>query len=177
MQPLLTRGDTICPLFCFGTMELTVEIENLVEPLLEKDQFLVNIIHKSGSGSGKLLVLVDSDTGLTIDDCARISRKLSIELENRDYFDSNYLLEVSSPGIDQPLQLIRQYLKNIGKKLRIHMLDGQEIEGKLTDVQKDFIRIEKGTLSGKQKINKETLKVSFENIRLAKVLVSFSKYL
>ena len=172
----LTRGDTICPLFCFGTMELTVEIENLVEPLLEKDQFLVNIIHKSGSGSGKLLVLVDSDTGLTIDDCARISRKLSIELENRDYFDSNYLLEVSSPGIDQPLQLIRQYLKNIGKKLRIHMLDGQEIEGKLTDVQKDFIRIEKGTLSGKQKINKETLTVSFENIRLAKVLVSFSKY-
>ncbi|MCH8231371.1 MAG: hypothetical protein IIB82_01780 [Bacteroidetes bacterium] len=157
-------------------MELTVEIENLVEPLLEKDQFLVNIIHKSGSGSGKLLVLVDSDTGLTIDDCARISRKLSIELENRDYFDSNYLLEVSSPGIDQPLQLIRQYLKNIGKKLRIHMLDGQEIEGKLTDVQKDFIRIEKGTLSGKQKINKETLTVSFENIRLAKVLVSFSKY-
>ena len=176
MQPLLTRGDTICPLFCYGTMELTVEIENLVEPLLEKDQFLVNIIHKSGSGSGKLLVLVDSDTGLTIDDCARISRKLSIELENRDYFDSNYLLEVSSPGIDQPLQLIRQYLKNIGKKLRIHMLDGQEIEGKLTDVQKDFIRIEKGTLSGKQKINKETLTVSFENIRLAKVLVSFSKY-
>lgn len=176
MQPLLTRGDTICPLFCFGTMELTVEIENLVEPLLEKDQFLVNIIHKSGSGSGKLLVLVDSDTGLTIHDCARISRKLSIELENRDYFDSNYLLEVSSPGIDQPLQLIRQYLKNIGKKLRIHMLDGQEIEGKLTDVQKDFIRIEKGTLSGKQKINKETLTVSFENIRLAKVLVSFSKY-
>ena len=159
MQPLLTRGDTICPLFCFGTVELTVEIENLVEPLLEKDQFLVNIIHKSGSGSGKLLVLVDSDTGLTIDDCARISRKLSIELENRDYFDSNYLLEVSSPGIDQPLQLIRQYLKNIGKKLRIHMLDGQEIEGKLTDVQKDFIRIEKGTLSGKQKINKETLTV------------------
>ncbi|MCH7512346.1 MAG: hypothetical protein IH947_00120 [Bacteroidetes bacterium] len=157
-------------------MELTVEIENLVEPLLEKDQFLVNIIHKSGSGSGKLLVLVDSDTGLTIHDCARISRKLSIELENRDYFDSNYLLEVSSPGIDQPLQLIRQYLKNIGKKLRIHMLDGQEIEGKLTDVQKDFIRIEKGTLSGKQKINKETLTVSFENIRLAKVLVSFSKY-
>ena len=148
----------------------------MVEPLLEKDQFLVNIIHKSGSGSGKLLVLVDSDTGLTIDDCARISRKLSIELENRDYFDSNYLLEVSSPGIDQPLQLIRQYLKNIGKKLRIHMLDGQEIEGKLTDVQKDFIRIEKGTLSGKQKINKETLTVSFENIRLAKVLVSFSKY-
>lgn len=176
MQPLLTRGDTICPLFCFGTMELTVEIENLVEPLLEKDQFLVNIIHKSGSGSGKLLVLVDSDTGLTIHDCARISRKLSIELENRDYFDSNYLLEVSSPGIDQPLQLIRQYLKNIGKKLRIHMLDGQEIEGKLTDVQKDFIRIEKGTLSGKQKINKETLTVSFENIRLAKVLVSFNKY-
>lgn len=176
MQPLLTRGDTICPLFCFGTMELIVEIENLVEPLLEKDQFLVNIIHKSGSGSGKLLVLVDSDTGLTIHDCARISRKLSIELENRDYFDSNYLLEVSSPGIDQPLQLIRQYLKNIGKKLRIHMLDGQEIEGKLTDVQKDFIRIEKGTLSGKQKINKETLTVSFENIRLAKVLVSFSKY-
>ena len=176
MQPLLTRGDTICPLFCFGTLELTVELENLVEPLLEKDQFLVNIIHKSGSGSGKLLVLVDSDTGLTIDDCARISRKLSIELENRDYFDSNYLLEVSSPGIDQPLQLIRQYLKNIGKKLRIHMLDGQEIEGKLTDVQKDFIRIEKGTLSGKQKINKETLKGSFENIRLAKVLVSFSKY-
>ena len=176
MQPLLTRGDTICPLFCFGTMELTVEIENLVEPLLEKDQFLVNIIHKSGSGSGKLLVLVDSDTGLTIHDCARISRKLSIELENRDYFDSNYLLEVSSPGIDQPLQLIRQYLKNIGKKLRSHMLDGQEIEGKLTDVQKDFIRIEKGTLSGKQKINKETLTVSFENIRLAKVLVSFSKY-
>ena len=176
MQPLLTRGDTICPLFCFGAMELMVEIEKLVEPLLEKDQFLVNIIHKGGSGCGKLLVLVDSDSGLTIDDCARISRKLSVELENHDYFDSNYLLEVSSPGIDQPLQLIRQYLKNIGKKLRIHMLDGQEIEGKLTDVQKDFIRIEKGTLSGKQKINKETLTVSFENIRLAKVLVSFSKY-
>lgn len=157
-------------------MELMVEIEKLVEPLLEKDQFLVNIIHKGGSGSGKLLVLVDSDSGLTIDDCARISRKLSVELENHDYFDSNYLLEVSSPGIDQPLQLNRQYFKNIGKNLQIHLQDGKEIEGKLTEVQKDFIRIEKSFLSGKKKIKKETLTVSFENIRLAKVLVLFNNY-
>jgi len=175
LHSLLTRGDTICPLFCFRAMDLTVEIANLVEPLLEKDQYLVNVIHKGRSGSGKLLVLVDSDSGLTIDDCARISRKLSVELENHDYFVSNYLLEVSSPGVDQPLQLNRQYFKNVGKKLRIHTEDGQEIEGKLTDVQKDFIRIEKSVLPGKKKIKQESLTVLFKNIRSARVLVSFSK--
>jgi len=76
-----------------------------VEPVLPGDQyFLVDVITKGNRGSQKIIVLVDGDDGISVDVCSRISRSLSRELDELDFVEGKYTLEVSSPGIDYPQQ-------------------------------------------------------------------------
>jgi len=72
----------------------------------------------------QLVILVDGDQGIGIADCAAISRFVGFKLEEEETIPEAYNLEVSSPGIDSPLALPRQYTKNIGRDLSIKMLDG-----------------------------------------------------
>ena len=69
--------------------------------------------------------------GITIDDCANLNRELSKELDEITLsLQDSYLLEVSTPGLDQPLKLKRQYKKNIGRRLKVKLAD-KAVEGKL----------------------------------------------
>jgi len=150
------------------------EIREIVSSILSEDQFLVDIVHKGGYGSQKLLVLVDSDSGLTIDDCAQISRNLSDKLEEQDFFDSKYLLEVSSPGLDHPIHLTRQFKKNIGRSIEVQTNEGNEMVGKLNVVENDFIELQQNNLKkGVRHSKLENIRLSFTDIKTAKVLISF----
>jgi ribosome maturation factor RimP len=91
--------------------------------------------------SRKLIILMDGDAGIGIADCAAISRFVGFKLEEDNVIEEAYNLEVSSPGIDTPLTLIRQYSKNIGRELSIKMTDGTLREGKLLSVEEDSIVI------------------------------------
>jgi len=150
------------------------EIREIVTSLLKEDQFLVDIVHKGAYGSQKLLVLVDSDSGLTIDDCAQISRNLSDKLEEEDLFDSKYHLEVSSPGLDHPIHLTRQFKKNIGRSIEVQTNEGNEMVGKLKVVENDFIELQQNNLKkGGRHSKLEKIRLSFSDIKTAKVLISF----
>lgn len=150
------------------------EIREIVTSLLKEDQFLVDIVHKGAYGNQKLLVLVDSDSGLTIDDCAQISRNLSDKLEEEDLFDSKYHLEVSSPGLDHPIHLTRQFKKNIGRSVEVQTNEGNEMVGKLKVVENDFIELQQNNLKkGGRHSKLENIRLSFSDIKTAKVLISF----
>ena len=86
-------------------------------------------------------------------------------------FEDSYLLEVSTPGLDQPLKLKRQYFKNIGRKLRV-VLSQKIFEGKLIEVTDEKISIDQEVGSGKQKEFK-TIELPFSEIEKTFVLVSF----
>lgn len=117
------------------------------------------------------MVFVDGDRGITIDDCAEISRKLSKALDESPMAMDNYLLEVSTPGVDHPLRLKRQYTKNLGRKLKIKVQD-KIVEGRLVEVNEENIVISQETGMGKTK-ETVTLNIPFSDIEKAFVLVSF----
>jgi len=148
------------------------KIEKKTETLLEDDNFfLVDVLISGGVSNQKIKVLVDGDQGITIDDCARISRSLSAWFDEEDLFADKYTLEVSSPGVEHPLKLTRQYKKNIGRNIKVIMQDGSQQEGLLKSVSDNAIVIEK-TLKKKEK---QTVEMPFENIDKVKVLISFKR--
>jgi ribosome maturation factor RimP len=153
-----------------------MDIEKRVIELVEEkiadrpDLFLVDVkMHTNG----KLIILVDGDKGIGIADCAQISRHVGFHLEEENVVDTAYNLEVSSPGVDAPLVLPRQYVKNVGRGLAIKMADGSKKEGKLTGITEDAVIIEE---INKQKGKKaETIEsvIPLTQITETKVLISF----
>jgi ribosome maturation factor RimP len=139
------------------------------------DVFIVELALTRGPKS-VLLVLVDTDEGITIDQCARISRKFSAWLEENDPFDFPFSLEVSSPGLSRPLKLPRQYQKNVGRRLKVKVIGGTSVSGLLESVSETGITLE---LDAKKKPKKsdtfiETHKtLAFDAIQEAKIEISF----
>ncbi|MBI4428054.1 MAG: ribosome maturation factor RimP [Ignavibacteriales bacterium] len=100
--------------------EIKRKIEGSILPILEaKNAFLVDVQVRSERGEQFIQALVDTDEGVTIEQCAEISRELSRVLRVQEAVGDDYHLEISSPGIDKPLKLLRQYRKNIGRKYRV----------------------------------------------------------
>jgi ribosome maturation factor RimP len=139
--------------------------------LTEPSQFLVDVIVKGHKSAQKVLVVIDGDQGVTIDDCANLSRELSKVFDDLHLFEESYLLEVSTPGLDHPLKLKRQYFKNIGRKIKVTTFQGTD-EGKLMSVDDEKITLEKELGSGKQKETK-LIDIAFTDIDKTFVLVSF----
>jgi ribosome maturation factor RimP len=152
-------------------MDLAEEIRKMAESKLANGQFIVDVMASSRQGPGKILVIVDGDQGVGIDDCAEISRHLSKTLDDAGVIRDQYTLEVSTPGVDHPLKMKRQYFKNIGRGLRVKLQDSV-VEGKLAEVHEDKVVLAQEVGSGKNKETK-TVEVPFAEIEKAFVLVSF----
>ena len=153
-------------------MDVVEEIRNLTARNLSPDKFVVEVLISGKKIPKRVLVIIDGDRGITIDDCAELSRALSKEFDDRAIFgDENYLLEVSTPGLDHPLKMKRQYFKNTGRNLKVTTKEGI-IEGKLKEVTDDKIVLVRETGTGKKKEINET-EIPFPEIDKAFVMVSF----
>ncbi|MBS1509402.1 MAG: ribosome maturation factor [Bacteroidetes bacterium] len=145
-------------------------IENLVTPLLDSDIFLVGIKIKP---TNNFKVYLDADSGLAIEKCIKINRALYKKIEETGlYPDGDFSLEVSSPGVDEPLKLLRQYKKNTGRNVEITMLDDSHKEGILKDVTEDTITLEQTTGKGKKAVTANPV-IAFSDIKQTKVLIKF----
>jgi ribosome maturation factor RimP len=152
--------------------DLTGKIKELAEAqLTDASHFVVDVIASFKNNPKKLLVILDGDKGITIDDCAEVSRKLSDELDKSNLVDGAFLLEVSTPGLDQPLKNRRQYVKNVGRNIKVKTKIGA-VEGKLSNVLEDAIEVIQETGTGKKKVEK-AVEIAFSDIERTFVLVSF----
>lgn len=152
--------------------EYIIRIANeVIESFGREDMFLVDIIFKKGRKT-LVNVLVDTDTGIQLKECVHISRKISARLEEDDFFQFPYVLEVSSSGTDRPLNAVRLYEKNKGRELRVFLEDGTELTGRLMEVDMKRIVLEVAKIGGK-KGEKELRELSFEQIKESKVIISF----
>lgn len=171
---IFQRGRT-SPLFVYRnfSMDIAEEIKRMAEEkLVDPSQFIVDIVVSARSGPKKVLVIVDGDAGIGIDDCAALSREVSKALDETGLLgEESYMLEVSTPGLDHPLKLKRQYRKNIGRKLKVKLPD-RTVEGKLEAVTEETITLSQETGSGKKKETKN-VDIHFSEIEKAFVLVSF----
>jgi ribosome maturation factor RimP len=164
-------------------MNLKETIEELVKRILAagdraEELFLVEVtIAGNQKANPKVTVLIDGDNGVDIDTCALISRRLGNQIEELNLLENAYVLEVSSPGLDLPLQQKRQYTKNIGRKIKVLLKDGSTKTGKLTLVEAESILLEEETPGKKKKAAKETetspARISWEDISKTNVMVSF----
>lgn len=153
-------------------MEIQAKLMDLVVSSLKKGHFLVDVI-ASARNLSKITVVIDGDQGVTIDDCSELSRALSAKLDEQDFGQGRYVLEVTTPGLDQPLKLQRQYAKNIGRSLKVHRTDKSILTGKLVKVDTSGIVLMQEVKEGK--IRKESeIAVAFDNIEKAFIVISFN---
>jgi ribosome maturation factor RimP len=162
--------------FPFSLYEITMTestidtIRELLLPLLETDMFLVDLRVKP---TNNIKLFIDADNGLPIERCIRINRALYKKIEEAGLFpDGDFSLEVSSPGVDEPLKLNRQYLKNRDRLVEVLLQDGTRLEGILKAVSEDDITIESTEGKGKKAVQKTTV-LPFTDIRQTKVLIQF----
>jgi ribosome maturation factor RimP len=103
------------------------KLEGSVQSVLgARNAFLVEMTERKERGRRILQVFIDTDEGITIAQCAEISRELDITLDEQNIINEPYELEVSSPGIEKPLKLLRQYKKNLGRKYKVQYLQGDD---------------------------------------------------
>ena len=129
----------------------TLIINTLVEKLLEPETaiFLVRVHIRP---INNISVYIDGDEGVTIDKCVKLNRALyKLIVEEGVCNDGEFALEVSSPGVDEPLTMLRQYKKNLGRLVEVECTDGRKLEGKLLGVSENGIEVEEEKGKGNKK--------------------------
>jgi len=125
-------------------------IESKIAEQLEENTgyFLVEVSIKP---TNNIKVFVDADQGATIDHLTRLNRALYKWLEENLFPNGDFSIEISSPGLDEPLKLKRQYLKNMGRLVEVLLNNGIKKEGKLIGVTDSGIELEEEKGKGKKK--------------------------
>ena len=153
-------------------MDLKAQLMTWTETSLENPSlFLVDVILSSRHLS-KITVVIDGDQGVNIDECTRISRALSARLDELNLEAEHYVLEVTTPGLDQPLRLNRQYRKNIGRGVKVHLKDQRIETGTLIDAGEDQVVIRQEWKEGKV-LQEKHLALHFAEIEKTYIVISF----
>ena len=174
MHYLKGKGAWNAPFF--NSILKNMQIEKRVRELVEEkiadrpDLFIVNI---SMLKNGILSILLDGDNGISIDDCVGVSRHVGFHLEEENVIEHAYRLEVSSPGIDSPLTLVRQYTKNIGRDVRVKLVNGDKKEGKLLSATESEVTIEEKVKEKGKKAELKEAVLPLDQIKETRVLISF----
>lgn len=147
-------------------------LELVDEVISEKGAFLVDL---SVSKGNKIKVLIDKQDGLSINDCVQVSRFVEHKL-NRD--EEDFELEVSSPGVSEPLKVREQYHKNVGRIVEVTTVENEKHKGKLLNVSAEGVVIEETKKVKKEGSKKKTtiteeVNIAFSEIDKTKVLISF----
>ena len=169
-------------------MDDSGRIIELLQPYLNNGYLYIvdNQIAGQRGGRIKVTILLDSDAGITIEECADVSRKLGAQMDEMNFFgDAPFTLEVSSPGVDFPLTFPRQFVRNIGRNLVVVMTDESTRKGELNAVADDHIVLDiKPDEKSKSKKKKQAdlpaealpigpTVISFSQIKKANVEISF----
>lgn len=111
-----------------GSEEIRARVAGLVEPLLEgRGLELVHLEYRGGR-KGHLCLYIDKPGGITLDDCATVSKEISELLDAYDPVPHSFILEVSSPGVERPLTGVNDYRRYLGEKVKVYT--GEPVEGR-----------------------------------------------
>lgn len=153
-----------------------MSVEKRIRELIEEkiadrpDLFIVEI---KVLNNKQVTILLDGDNGVGIHDCALVSRHVGFHLEEENVIDQAYTLEVSSPGLDTPLILERQFQKNIGRTLEIKLKEGKTATGKLLKSDDEAIVIMASVKEKGKKAKEVETAINKSDLTEVKVGVSF----
>ncbi len=150
------------------------KVSELLAKALENNPSLF-LIEMSISMTNQIRITLDGDQGVSVEDCMAVSRAIE---HNLDREQEDFSLEVSSAGITQPLTIVRQYKKNIGRKLLVKTKGGEKIEGTLVRASEDECELHwkarepKPIGKGKVTVEKQAV-VPYSSIEEATVKITF----
>ncbi len=147
-------------------------IIQLTEEKLKKDQFIVEV---TVSQANQISVLLDSDKGVTIDDCIQLSRHIE---GNLDREAEDFELQVSSAGLGQPFKVHRQYVKNREREVEVVLTNGQKQTGILKGADEsgfdlEISKSEKVEGQKKKQLVTRTLRIQFDEAKTVKNIIKF----
>jgi len=144
-------------------------IYNIANEIVEENNFFVVDFVIRGNPNNRIIELyIDSEKNVSAEDLAGISRIINRKFEEQNTIDSQYRLDVSSPGTDKPLKFLKQFPKHLNRKFEVSYSaeDGtKKFTGKLLRVEGDNVVF---------LFNQNEISINFNNIKKAKVIVSFS---
>ncbi|ADP32174.1 ribosome maturation factor RimP [Bacillus atrophaeus] len=145
----------------------------MAQPIADNLQLeLVDIEFVKEGQNWFLRVFIDSDNGVDIEECAKVSELLSEKLDEADPISQNYFLEVSSPGAERPLKKKADFDRSLGKNVYIKTyepIDGVKVfEGELAEFDGQTVTVEMTIKTRKKRIN-----IPYEKIANARLAVSF----
>jgi len=149
------------------------QIREIITQKIEADGcFIVDV---KVSTTNKITVLIDSMEGISIDYCIQISRLIESSFDREE---EDFELEVSTPGLGQPLKVLDQYKKNIGREVEVTPFESAPFKGTLVEVNDTHFLVKeekKVKIEGKKK---KELKVfnrnyKFDEVKSVKIIVSF----
>ena len=145
-------------------------VKRILLTLLFDDIFFVDMKVKP---TNNIKIFLDADSGLGIEKCIKINRRLYRQVEEMGFYpEGDFSLEVSSPGIDEPLKMLRQYVKNIGRTVEVTLNDETIKEGVLLEANEEGIIIEFSEGKNKKAVNTK-LPVLFTDIKQTVVQIKF----
>lgn len=147
-------------------LKLKEQLAEGVEPLIQESGYeLVDVEIKGGGPSSIVRIFIDKEKGVSVEDCAVISKKVSDFLDTEDLIQSRYTLEVSSPGLDRPLTRANDFNRKKGEKIKLYTRDPQDkrngLQGKIADYKENSLYLE---------IDSETISIPAEIILKAQLL-------
>ena len=143
------------------------------ESLPDNDLFIVDVAVSDSAVRPKITVLADGEQGITIDQCATISRRINAKITEAFGEELSYVLEVSSPGVDFPLTQPQQFKRNVGRNLKLKMQDGTEKTGKLEEVTETGINLLEEVKQKGKKATYVPVQIPYGDIVKANVVISF----
>lgn len=131
--------------------DLLHKLEEIILPVLQNHGVdFIEAQIKGGRTNQIVRIIIDADGGISLDRCAAISREISTHLDVADLFPGRYRLEVSSPGVDRPLQTMRDFERNVGRQVKIQYRQGEgtdSIEGTIKGVTEQEVEITSAQVS------------------------------
>ena len=153
-----------------GSVDFDIrKVTELVSPVLDEMGFeLVDIEYLSQYGRWVLRIYADKEGGITLDECARVSREVGNLLDVKDIIPNEYVLEVSSPGLNRPLKKEKDFERAIGKNVKIKMVAPINGRRRFTG---DLKKVVQGTVY--LEIDNDLFALSWKDIEKANLVYDF----
>ncbi|MFF5565044.1 ribosome maturation factor RimP [Streptomyces sp. NPDC012623] len=149
-------------------------LRGLLEPLVSAKDLDLEEIEVSRAGRRRVLrIVVDSDEGVDLDECAELSRSLSEKLDETDAMgEDEYQLEVTSPGAERPLTEHRHYVRAVSRLARIQPVEGDELVARVMAVDDTGLDLEVPGVKGRKPTAR---RIEFAQIAKARVEIEFNR--
>ncbi|MGW1200955.1 ribosome maturation factor RimP [Streptomyces sp. NPDC002536] len=149
-------------------------LRELLAPLVDARELDLEEVEVTPAGKRRVLrIVVDSEDGVQLDECAELSREVSAKLDETDVMGgAPYVLEVTSPGADRPLTQHRHYVRATGRLMRAQLTEGGELVARILSVDEDGLDLEVPGVKGRKPTAR---RLAFGEIAKARVEIEFNR--